>query len=240
MGSPRKKARKLAARVLAAVAALLIAAVAGVALAYPSMAATTCPGCYGLTEVEEGIYTEPDLGDAERSRVKQVAEQARRRVAAFYGAPVSAPDLLICLTEDCYARIGGGKERGVAVLNRSVMLSPRGVNAVIASHEMAHVELHARLSSGAEMPQWFDEGLAVVVSGDARYLAPASAGDRCLIEPTGPLPVTLEEWLAAASRDAGTYAKSACQVSRWLRDHGGRAALTTLIERLNAGEPFPG
>ncbi|TDD15671.1 hypothetical protein [Nonomuraea diastatica] len=240
MGSPRKKTRKRWARVLAAAAALVLAVVAGVALAYPSMAATTCPGCYGLTKLEEGVYTEPGLEDAERSRVKQVAEQARRRVAAFYGTPVSAPDLLVCLTEDCYARIGGGKERGVAVLNRSVMLSPRGVNTVIASHEMAHVELHARLSSGADVPQWFDEGLAVVVSDDARYLSPASAGDRCLIEPIEPLPVTLDEWLAVARHDAGTYAKSACQVSRWLRDNGGRAALATLIERLNAGEPFPG
>ncbi|MFG1943168.1 hypothetical protein [Nonomuraea sp. NPDC048826] len=53
------------------------------------------------------------------------------------------------------------------------MLSPRGADPVIASHELSHVELHTRLA-GAEVPQWFDEGLAVVVCGDPRYLAPAS------------------------------------------------------------------
>ncbi|MEV0995292.1 hypothetical protein [Nonomuraea sp. NPDC050202] len=73
-----------------------------------------------------------------------------------------------------------------------------------------------------EVPQWFDEGLAVVISGGTRYLASETAEDRRLVPPSGPLPVTLDEWLSAASKDAGTYAESACQVTRWLRDNGGR------------------
>ncbi|MFF4193165.1 hypothetical protein [Nonomuraea sp. NPDC001831] len=225
---------------------LVFAAVGGVALAYPSLAATTCPGCYGLTELSPGVHVEDGLTPAQRARAGEVADQAARRVTAFYGDRRSSPDLLVCLTEACYRRIGGGQERGVAVLNRSVMLSPRGLDPVIASHEMSHVELHARLSSSAEVPQWFDEGLAVVVSGDPRYLAPESASesasdpapDRCLVAPSGPLPVTLEEWLRAASADPATYARSACRVSRWLGENGGRAALLGLVTRLNAGEPF--
>ncbi|MFI7467140.1 hypothetical protein [Nonomuraea sp. NPDC049646] len=265
--------------VVVALAGLVIAAVGGVALAYPSLAATTCPGCYGLTELSPGVYVEDGLTPAQRERVREVADQAARRVTAFYGGRLSSPGLLVCLTEACYRRIGGGQERGVAVLNRSVMLSPRGLDPVIASHEMSHVELHARLASSAEVPQWFDEGLAVVVSGDPRYLAPepapnhhpapastpdrhptpeptqqdrhptpdstqdrppppGSVQDRCLVAPSGPLPVTLEEWLRTASADPATYAKSACQVSRWLDGNGGRAGLLALVARLNAGEPF--
>jgi hypothetical protein len=241
MHSVRKKSRKPRARILAALLAfvvLLIAATAGAAFAYPSVASTTCPGCYGLTETEEDVYAEDNLSDAQRSQVLQLVAQARRLITGFYGTQTSSPTLLICLTEACYQRIGGKKERGIAVLNRAVMLSPRGLNAVIASHEMSHIELHARLASSAAVPQWFDEGLAVVVSDDPRYLAPAPAADRCLIAPTGPLPVTLEEWLSAASKDASTYAKSACQVSRWLHANGDRTALLSLIERLNAGEQF--
>ena len=45
----------------------------------------------------------------------------------------------MCLSDDCYRRIGGGRERGIAVLNRAVMLSPRGVNPVIAAHELTHL-----------------------------------------------------------------------------------------------------
>ncbi|MFD0490124.1 hypothetical protein ACFQ0O_27270 [Saccharopolyspora spinosporotrichia] len=129
-------------------------------------------------------------------------EEANRRVDRFYGGRVSSPRIVACLTDGCYRRIGGGGERGVAVLNSAVMLSPRGVDPVIASHEMSHVELHTRLhSSGARVPQWFDEGLAVLVSGDPRHLAPATAPDRCLVPAAEPLPETLDGWLKAAAAD---------------------------------------
>ncbi|MEU1387616.1 MULTISPECIES: hypothetical protein [unclassified Nonomuraea] len=238
--SPRtgRRARRVWKVVVVALAGLLFAVVGGVALAYPSLAATTCPGCYGLTELSPGVHVEDGLTPAQREHVGEVADQAARRVTTFYGGRLSSPGLLVCLTEACYRRIGGGQERGVAVLNRSVMLSPRGLDPVIASHEMSHVELHARLASSADVPQWFDEGLAVVVSGDPRHLAPESAPDRCLVAPSGPLPVTLEEWLRTASADPATYARSACQVSRWLGENGGRAGLLGLVTRLNAGEPF--
>ncbi|MEV0150225.1 MULTISPECIES: hypothetical protein [unclassified Nonomuraea] len=238
MHAPRKRSRRLWARLVAALAVLLVAAVAGVALAYPSVAATTCPGCYGLTELEPGVYAEKDLSDEQREQIRRTVASARDRIESFYGTPLSSPRLLVCMTDACYSRIGGKKERGIAILNRSVMLSPRGLDAVIASHEMSHVELHARLSSGVDVPQWFDEGLAVVVSDDPRYLAPATSGDRCTTPPAGPLPVTLEEWLAAASKDVTTYAQSACQVNRWLRANGDRQGLMSLIGRLNTGASF--
>nr|WP_055507845.1 hypothetical protein [Nonomuraea pusilla] len=238
MQAVRGRAARLWRRAAAALAALLVAAVAGVAFAYPSLAATTCPGCYGLSELQRDVYAEKGLSGEQRARVGGVVEAARARLAAFYGGAVSRPRLLVCGTEDCYRRIGGRKERGVAVLNRSVMLSPRGLDAVIASHEMSHVELHARLASGVEVPQWFDEGLAVVVSDDARYLAPVSSADRCTARPDGPLPETLDAWLGTASKDPSTYAKAACQVHRWLRAHGERQGLLTLVERLNAGDSF--
>ncbi|WP_063765228.1 hypothetical protein [Nonomuraea candida] len=218
-----------------AATALLAAAVALTAIAFPSVAAITCPGCYGLERIRPGLYAEPGLSQERRRHVVAVADQAGERVRAFFGGRAGSPDVLVCLSEDCYRRIGGGRERGIAVLNRSVMLSPRGVDPVIASHELAHVELHARLA-GADVPQWFDEGLAVLVSGDPRYLAPD--GDRCLAEPRRPLPVTLGAWLRGASADARLYAEAACQVSRWAAANGGEAGLRTLVARLSAGRPF--
>ncbi|MGI5272595.1 hypothetical protein ACQEUU_25830 [Nonomuraea sp. CA-218870] len=90
-------------------AVLLSAAVMLIALAFPSVAATTCPGCYGLERLQPGVYAEPRLAPAERRRVAEVVEQANRRVR--------------------------------------------------------DLELHARLD-GADVPQWFNEGLAVLVSDD--------------------------------------------------------------------------
>ncbi|TMR96295.1 hypothetical protein [Nonomuraea basaltis] len=215
---------------------LLTAAAALTAIAFPSVAAITCPGCYGLERLQPGLYAEPGLPQHQRRHVTEAVEQANKRVRDYFGGRRRSPDILVCLSEDCYRRIGGGRERGIAVLNRSVMLSPRGVDPVIASHELTHVELRARLD-GAEVPQWFDEGLAVLVSDDPRYLVPT--GDRCLLDSRRPLPATLDDWLRAASADPQLYAEAACKVSRWAGTNGGKEAVRTLIERLSTGQAFP-
>ncbi|WP_208804452.1 hypothetical protein, partial [Microbispora triticiradicis] len=223
---------------LAALVALPIAAAAVVAVAYPAAAATACPGCYGLERLAGDVYAEQGLPPYRKRQVVSAVEEAERRVRDFYGGRRAAPRILACLSDRCYRRIGGGGERGVAVLNRAVMLSPSGVDPVIASHEMSHVELHARLGAGAEVPQWFDEGLAVLVSGDPRYLAPDTAPDRCLVSTDAPLPATLDAWLRAAGADRNTYARAACRVSRWVVANGGPHAVLDLVRRLDAGETF--
>ncbi|WP_173529338.1 hypothetical protein [Nonomuraea antri] len=228
-------------RVLIAVAGLLVAAAlaaGGVAVAFPSVAATTCPGCYGMTRLRPGLYIEPGLPAAREREIAAVVDAAERRVAAFYGGRRSTPDVLACASAVCYRRIGGGGERGVAVLNRAVMLSPSGIDVAIAAHEMSHVELHTRLGSAAgRVPQWFDEGLAVVVADDSRYLKPETAGDRCLVSTDEALPRTLDEWLRAARADRNTYAKAACRVSRWLAANGGPRAVLDLPDNLPAEPP---
>ncbi|WP_218061787.1 hypothetical protein [Planobispora rosea] len=229
--------RRRWAWLLAGLGGLLVAAVAVVAVAFPSVVAVTCPGCYGLEEVAPGLYAEPDLPPDRRRQVIEIMEAAGRRVRDFYGGRGSAPRVLVCATDDCYRRIGGGGERGIAILNRAVMLSPRGIHPVIAAHELSHVELDSRLGT-AGVPKWFDEGLAVVVSGDPRYLAPETAPDRCLAEPGVVLPGIPGERPRAATDGERFYARSACRVSRWMSAAGGPAAVHRLIGRLAGGEDF--
>jgi hypothetical protein len=207
---------------------------AGVLVAYPAVGAVSCPGCYGLEEVRPGLHVEPGLTAKQRRDVTDVVDRGAERVAAFFGGLRSDPRFLACVSDGCYARIGGGGERGIAVLNRAVMLSPRGIDPVIAAHELTHVELHARLG-GATVPHWFDEGLAVLVSDDARYLLPAGEGDRCRVPPAGPLPGTLADWLRAAGADRQVYAQAACAVSRWTVTHDVHAVLADLA----VGGTFP-
>jgi hypothetical protein len=101
-------------------AVLLTTAVVLTAITFPSVAATTCPGCYGLERLQPGVYAEPRLAPAERRHVAEVVEQANKRVRDFFGGRASTPDILVCLSDDCYRRIGGGRERGIAVLNRDL------------------------------------------------------------------------------------------------------------------------
>ena len=214
--------------------AVVLALVVGVSVAFPAVAATTCPGCYGLEQVRPGLHVEPGLTVAQQRHVTDAVDEGTRHVTDFFGDLRSDPDFLACLTDECYARIGGGEERGIAVLNRAVMLSPRGIDPVIAAHELTHVELHARLGRGS-VPQWFDEGLAVLVSDDPRYLLPVGARDRCRVAPTGPLPETLDDWLRAAGADVQVYAQAACAVTRWTAWND----LHVLIADLAAGGMFP-
>jgi hypothetical protein len=222
---------------LLGIVTLAIAGVLVVTVRWPAVAAVACPECYGMQPLAADVYVERDLSPAERERIEQVVAVARQRISAFYGPAASDPRILVCTTAACYERIGGGGEAGVAVLNQALMLAPRGVTEVIATHELSHVELRKRLR-GHSVPQWFNEGLAVVVSNDPRYLKPDGAKDRCLIESDGPLPVTLDAWHKASAADERVYARAACAVDRWARARGGRAAITDLIEHLAAGEPF--
>ncbi|GJD72247.1 hypothetical protein [Methylobacterium goesingense] len=204
-------------------------AVALIHFAYPAAAAAGCPSCYGFTEVEDGLYVERGMTPDRREAAKATVAAARARVRAFYGDLRSGPRILLCGTDACYRPLGGGS-RGIALLDRALILSPRGADVVIAAHELAHAELHRRIGLVATLsrsvPQWFDEGLAVVVSDDPRYLA--TGPDRCRAEPGGDMPASRAAWIETAD-SAGLYARAACKVSRWLDAHGGSAGLLRLV-----------
>jgi hypothetical protein len=234
-----RRGLRRAAWIAGALMSVLAVVLAGAALAYPTAAATLCPRCYGLVPLQEDLYVERGLSEAQRTTVIAAVADGTRLVEQFYGSRISSPDILVCLSADCYDRIGGGGERGRAVLDRAVLLSPRGVDAVIVAHELSHIEFHRRLGPAREgVPQWFDEGLAVLVSDDPRHLLPDNATDRCRLAPRETLPETLAQWQNAAREGERLYSMAACQVSRWVDSRGGALAVLDLIDRLNDGETF--
>ncbi|MBZ9705336.1 hypothetical protein LB543_01155 [Mesorhizobium sp. ESP7-2] len=223
-------------------AILLIATTAaGLAAAYPMAAAMACPSCLGFKKDSGQVYVEDSMTPQQQTAALKTIAMARERLRRFYGAIESNPEIFICGEDHCYRKIGGGKSRGMAILNLALFLSPKGVTVTIASHEMSHIELHTRIglikTFRRDVPQWFDEGVAVVVSDDDRYLKPISSPDRCLVEPDGALPTTRSAWIESAA-SAGLYAKAACRASRWIADHDGPRALTRLLEKIAAGESF--
>lgn len=217
-----------------------VLSILGTLLAYPAAAAAACPQCYGFRALEPGVSVERGATGAQRDQVQRVVAASRKRVRRFYGRLLTHPRILVCETEPCYARFGG-RSRGKTLLDRVVVLSPRGISVVIASHELAHAQTHARIglirTVRGDLPRWFDEGLAVVVSNDPRYLAPEGAADRCRVPPDGPLPSSRGAWNRKV-RSEPLYAMAACQVSRWLDGRGGPKAVRTLLREVAAGVPF--
>ncbi|MBP1181392.1 hypothetical protein [Methylobacterium sp. PvR107] len=223
-------------RIIALIVIVGAAATAVLHFTYPAVAAASCPSCYGFTDLSDGVYVEGGMPPDRRAVAKATVEAARTRVRGFYGDLQSNPRVLLCATEACYRPFGGGS-RGITLLDRALILSPRGTDTVIAAHELAHAELHRRIGLTATLtrsvPQWFDEGLAVVVSDDPRYLAPGP--DRCRAEPGSDLPASRAAWIETAE-SAGLYARAACKVSRWLDAHGGAAGILRLVANGSFGE----
>lgn len=227
-------------RIVLGIAGLLFAAIAAVALAYPAAAAVACPTCYGFAALGGNIYVDRTMPQAERKQTQDIVRQARDKVSAFYGARQGDPLILVCASADCYGRMGGGS-RGMAMFDMALILAPSGNNPVIAAHELSHIELHSRIGHlktfERAVPQWFDEGLAVVVSNDPRYLKPENAADRCTDAPAADLPASRVDWVAHAERD-NLYPKAACRVLRWMDAHGGRPAIDRLADAIAGGSDF--
>ena len=231
---------KVAARIALAIGIIGVV-LAGTATFYPAIAAIACSSCYGFERLEENVYIERGVELGTRASVKGTVDEARLRVKAFYGELLSEPKVMICVTDTCYRAVGGGGSRGMAILDRALFLSSRGTTIVIASHELAHVELHHRLglidTLRRVVPQWFDEGLAVTISNDPRYLGPPTRADRCLIRSDEPLPNDRRAWVeTAATHDL--YAKAACRVVGWLNARNGAEGVKRLVSQMREGQTF--
>ncbi|MEU4426144.1 hypothetical protein AB0F81_36455 [Actinoplanes sp. NPDC024001] len=220
---------------MAAVAGLLGVTAAAVAIAAPAVAATACPQCYGLTSLGDGVYAERD-----DPAYRPMLDAADARITAFYGGRTVEPRVLICATGACYRRIGGGGEKGRTIRTWALLLSPKGATETIATHELSHGEFHQRLGAARDrVPQWFDEGLAVLVSEDERYLRPGAGAARCRVPLDEALAITRTDWSAPSPGPVdGGYLRAACVVSDWAHRNGGPSAVLTLIDRLRAGAAF--
>jgi hypothetical protein len=238
----RPRRRRWLWRVLAVLVAVLIAAVTGLVVAFPVVAAAACPRCFGLHQAGAGVYVDGSATPEQRRQMVDLVAAARLRVRDYFGETRTNPRALICLTAGCYDHIGGGAEKGQAIRDRVLALSPDGATVVIASHELTHAEQFRRLGSRyGQVPRWFHEGLAVLVSDDPRYLTPRPAGERCPIDyavalhaiRTSPKP-------SSSSVRAGQefYRDSACVVEHWAASHGGADGVHDLNRRLLAGERF--
>lgn len=231
--------RPLRAALLAA--ALLVGALVVLATVQPVLAAAACPACFGFEPIDRSAFIDRSATPDQRARARTMVQAAERTVGAFYGGQRSDPRLFVCTTEACYRRVGGGGSHGMAILDLALFLSPQGLSDTIAAHELAHVELHARLGRLAtlrrDIPQWFDEGVAVVISQDPRYPLAASP-QACAEAMQGDLPTTRGAWVHDAQHDR-LYAKAAQRIGCWMSAHGGAVAVAQLIERVAGGEPFP-
>jgi hypothetical protein len=239
--APRTVSIRSAAKFLLALISIPAALILYTAANITGVGPLLCPWCFGFEHLERGLFVEAQASPAYRRKLLGWTHDSRQKIRGFFGSQQSDATIFACVTLPCYGRAErhGAQTLGISFLDWLIVLSPQIDSEVAITHELTHVELHNRLGPKMfEVPAWFDEGLAVNVSDDPRYLAPPSNDDRCLMEPAGPLPRTTFTWVRATQTTNQPYGEAACAVSRWLESNGGPGAVQKLIASINAGAPF--
>ena len=229
---------------LLAVPVLLLLAAAWFLRSEPHLRAYLCPSCAGFQQVAPRIYADGQATEAQIAAALQAFDAAEALVLDFYPDRASDPVWLLCLSGRC-GRRDGPRPRAIAYLDLFIFVYPEGATTTILAHELAHTELRQRAGSRRRLvsqavPAWFDEGLAVYLSQDTRYLdlqdgvvTGCKAGD-------WPEPPAAQRAFnrQAANQAEALYTASAWRVIDWLEAHGGAEAVLALLEDIRAGGAF--
>ena len=197
------------------------------------------PTWFGFVEVANGVYVDEEMPSARRDDVLNTVREGKARVAKFFGGIDGNPTIFACSTEKCFVASGGVSAKGKAYGSSMLLLSPRGLDVVIVSHELTHIELHSRVGafrSWRSIPVWFDEGLAVLVCEDPRYT------DSAWLEATdngrkAPELESIGRTVPLGGNWQMGYGTARRAVGRWYAS-AGRAGLMQLIAEVKAGKEF--
>ena len=222
---------------------LAVCALVMLVVTQPAIAAFGCPKCFGFERVAGHIYVDPHMGGETRAMLLRADADATRRLTPLFGSTSTDPVILACSDEDCQHRIAGGGARGMSYASYGLRLSPRGLDPATVAHERTLIELQHRIGlvgfMRGDIPEWFLEGVAVIVSDNPRDLLPETTmGSRCRAKPTGALPSGAAEWRHMGATDNRIYARAACRVLRWMNVNGGPQAVGRLVTAVARGGRF--
>ena len=131
------------------------------------------PALFGMDRIGENVFVDPEMKVDARRRFLASIDSARGLTQRAFGTLLSKPKIIGCSSEECFKSFGEEYPKAKAYHHWWILVSPRGLLAFVVSHELAHAELHRRLGfyrTFFDYPHWRDEGMAVWVSQDPRYL----------------------------------------------------------------------
>jgi hypothetical protein len=222
------------ALVLVAGLLLFVKPARGITLLAPSVA--------GFVQAAPDVWVERGASESTRDTVVRAVALGNGRVREFYGAQAGRAVVLACTSVSCF-RLHGGIGHGTTYFGNRVLLGPSALSVVKVTHELSHVELAARVDALRvllRVPQWFDEGLAVMISDDPafderRWLSATVGGTSA--PDLGRL-ATLRAWLAVTRVDGQlSYGTARHEVSRWYA-RVGLGGLERLFVLLRKGSAF--
>lgn len=258
---------------------LLIALPVGYVLLYPQIVR-----CQLVSHSNDFVAVDTPGGQVYISRVTLIPQgkrfldnlaQARQRIRQFWGQSRGHAVLIYCPIQSQYeAYCAGGEGAGCSLGtpwgDSFLVLGPEGNSPDVIAHELCHDELYARLGwlrVKRDIPQWFNEGLAMML--DYRFSSPVNnkAGETAaqryndyraewLFRTRTPdgydsahfgqkiRPIALAKLESTRDFFEGDYARvmlayttAGLEVSRWLAT-AGQSAVLKLTNAVAAGEDF--
>jgi hypothetical protein len=236
--NPSKRRKKIL------VASALMVLLLSIGAALLTLAPREIVRCYlvrwsDLDRLAPNLFVDPHMPESQRQRLLSSLADAQERIATLYGEPTANPVILAGHTMDVMSAYGGNayNRAGRAYLTpvaTFVILGPDGSRSVdVLAHELAHAEFSARIGHGNrdEVPNWFDEGLAVQFDGRYSEAAWRTRTDGGRTAPDLDQIGTIEhdDWLG--------YATAKHEVGRWL-EAVGREGLEALLQSIRNGGEF--
>lgn len=223
----------------------LLGAIALLPIGAASAASLENPEESGLQQVAEKIYVSPEMPSDKVEQALALVKQARKQVERFYGELQASPKIMFCASAECYCEFGAV---GLGFTDgNNLVISPQGMRVPIVAHELAHVEFAAR-AGGFEkvlrdVPQWFDEGQAVLISQAEEFSDAAWRDTTANGKDAPPLSslATMGDWNRLTGTQGEymqfTYGTARREVERWV-GLAGPGGLQTLAQALRKGEKF--
>lgn len=208
-------------------------------------AALDTPEQRGMRPIGDKVYVDPEMAPEQTQKLLSLVAKSRQRTALFYERLIARPSIVFCATTDCYRGFGA---IGLGYTDGStVVISPSGQRVAILAHELAHVEFSARVGGLAKVlervPQWFDEGQAVMVSmaeefSEDAWKAATSGGEEA--PPLSSL-ASMSDWNRITGKHGErmqlSYGTAKREVRRWF-GRAGHAGFQALLSALSNDEAF--
>ena len=209
------------------------------------------------------VYVSQTATARQQAQLRKHILTAYDRIGRFWGSKRGQAVLIYCpqqadYEQYCVGGEGAGCSLGTPWGGSYLVLGPDGNNADVIAHELCHDELFTRLGwwrVKRQIPQWFNEGLALMV--DYRFSSPAiwehPDSTQALAPPideADAMPfvqrsvVKLSDLETTRDFFGGDYADvmlayqtAADEVARWLTTVG-RAGVPALTNAIDAGRDF--
>ncbi|SPF77915.1 hypothetical protein [Pseudoprimorskyibacter insulae] len=204
------------------------------ACAVPGHHHLIAPGLSGLGEIAPNVWTDdPQTAEAQLALLAQ-----GQALAETLFDDVVPGSIVLCTQSPC-AKQFNLYVPGLAFEDRLIAFAPDGVTLPVITHEFVHVGLQRRIGPApirsGRIPAWFNEGLAVWVSPDPRYIRPASEPQALWVTAAQ----TPKDWKAMAGPDsfAALYGAAGRMVEAIAEDIG-RDGLLALVDAVASGAAF--